>query len=73
MVAKIINPKEFDEFVFFVLSGDTVSTISKIMVFVNSLDKMVSLENYLQNLLLTYMNKDEERIIRIFISILKPD
>ena len=73
MVAKIVNLKKFDEFVFFVLSSDTVSTISKTMVFVNNLDKMVSLENYLQTLLFTYMNKDEERIIRIFISILEPD
>ena len=73
MVAKINNSKEFHKLAFLVLTTGAISAISKIMVFINSLDNRVTLANHLRNLLTTYMKKDEVRLIQIFNSILELD
>ena len=58
---------------FFVLSGSVILAIPKTIEFVKKLDEWVRLVNHLHKLLLIYIKKDKERIIRIFISILKSD
>lgn len=70
MIAKIKDPKEFNELVFFVSITGIVSAISKTMVFVDNFDKRIILANHLYNLLLAY-KKDRETLIQIFNLILK--
>lgn len=47
IIAKIKNSKEFNKLVFLVPTADTVSAIPKIIIFVNSSNKKVTLANYL--------------------------
>lgn len=73
IVAKIKDLKEFDELVFFIPIASVVSIILRTMVFVNSLDKRVTLANYLHNLPFTYVKKNRKRLTQIFNSILEPN
>lgn len=73
IVAKIKKLKDFDELAFFILTTSRALALPKTMVFVNSLDKGVTLVIYLQNLLFTYIKYNRKRLIKTFISILKLD
>ena len=73
IVAKIKKSKDIDKLVFFILTTNKVLALRETMIFVNSLDKKVTLAIYLQNLLFAYIKYDRKRLIRTFISILKLD
>ena len=73
IIVKIKNPKEFDKLAFFISTIGEILIIPKIIIFVNSFDKRVMLINHLYNLLPMYMKKDDKRLIKIFILILKFD
>ena len=71
IIAKMKNPKEFDKLAYLVSTGSTVSIILKTIIFVDSLDKGIKLIDYLHNLLLVYIKRDRERIIKTFTLILE--
>lgn len=73
MVAKIKTSKDLNDLNFFILIAGTALTILKTMVFVDNSNERIVLVNHLHNLHLIYMKNDEERIIRIFTSILEPN
>ncbi len=73
MVAKIKKQREFDKLAFFVLTAGAILAISKIIVFVDSLDKKTMLAIHLQNLLPEHMQGNKKRLIRIFSLILELD
>lgn len=73
MIAKIKTLKEFDESAFLIPTTSTVSVISEIIVFVNSLNNGMILVYHLHNLLLARMKNNGKIIIRIFTFVLKPN
>lgn len=73
MIAKINNPKKFDKLAFFIYIADDILMIPKIIVFVDSLDKKITLAYHLCNLFSIFIKKDIEKLIQILNLILESD
>lgn len=73
IIAKIKNLKEFDSLVFFILIASIALTISKIIIFFDSLDKKITLAIYLQNLFFKHIKSNGKKLIKTFTLILKPN
>lgn len=71
MVVKIKIRKEFDQLAFLISTTNAISTISKIILFVNSINNKIILAYHLYNLLSVYMKNDGKRIIKTFTLVLE--
>lgn len=71
LIAKIKTLKDFEKLDFLILTTSIISTILKITIFINSLNKYMVLANHLHNLLIAYMKNNKKSIIRIFTLVLE--